>query len=169
MITVNVNGTEIEVQDEKQARKEIAKALRQERKEAKRRSEAYALAMVKARSEAYRVLQRKVTGEEFPRAWVFHPAGHKWFTSLAKPVAPEFGTRTNDHVLTKEDGDAPLSHFGFDLVGAVCGGAGFCLVVFLRDRDGDRKTYCHAVGMHDGQVALAECPNVTPEDFRQAQ
>lgn len=162
---LSINGT---VVDEKEARKAIAKAMRADRKAAAKRSADYAQANLKAQAAAYRVLARKASGEEFPDAWRLYVPGHKWAHHLFRPVAGESWERK--HALNTPDSDywVDYDHYGYDLVGGVCNGAGYCWLVVMRDRNAPHAETVLSIGVHDGTLALEVCPGVSAADFQQS-
>jgi plasmid stability protein len=67
MITLEIDGNKVEAENEKEARKLLAKMVKEQRKQQEKNAAAYSLAKMKAESAAYRVLARKAEAEEFPR------------------------------------------------------------------------------------------------------
>lgn len=168
MIKIECNGIVVEAETEKEARKELRKLVKAQEAERVKESERYHHAKQKAESGAYRVLSRFMSGDEFPRGWTFYAPSDDWARHLFNPLRNDTGGRLRAHKLNTQYGELTLDHYGNDLMGAVCNGSGFCWIVFLRDTN-NGATACYAVGGHEGHLALAECPSIKPEQFRNSK
>lgn len=169
MFAVEVNGVRLEAATEKEAKRLMSKAVKQAKKEEADRDRKYAVATMKARAAAWRVLERKASGEEMPRGWRYYTPADDWSKWLFQPHAGERDCRNQlkMHTLCAEDGNVVLDHYGNDLLGACCNGAGHCWLIFLQDYDcREQPPMCFAIGVEGDMVALAECPGVKITDFQ---
>jgi hypothetical protein len=102
---------------------------------------------------------------ELPRAWEYFPMGAKYAPFR---VGPEHGRdmngRNTQTEIEGEDGKATLEHYGMEFLGGVCNGAGFCMVIALRDTY-TGQTACYAVGTEQGEYCLSILHGITPENF----
>lgn len=166
MVTVEVDGVRVECIDAKDAAKCVREASR---KAKKAHAEAMAFgdqARTQAECKAYRILHRKASGMAFPSAWRLYRPGQKWAENMFRILPVEYGY---DHVwrhqLSCESGWTEFQHYGEELFGVVCGGAGWAMAVVLRDRTQPREVRVLAVGACGGQLSLADCPGVVAGDF----
>lgn len=166
-IAIEVDGVKVEAETEKEARRELRRILQAKAKEDAKRSARYQRARERAESAAYRILSRKLSGEDFPRSWRFYAPDHKWADHIFRPSKAkcEAYGRLCAHDLNTEGGWLTWQHWGYEMIGAVCTGAGFCWLIFLRDRDAPHTVTCYAVGHEGDTLSLADCPSITPEDF----
>lgn len=159
MITVEVNGQKMEAETEKEARKLLRKALAQEKKEHLQREEYRKLAHLRARSEAYNILERKLKGETFHRGWRFYDINDAWATKyIFKPQHRKTMLNTEDSSWIEFD------HYGNVFLGGICNGAGFLRALFLQD-DSTKEITCYTIGTEKGIWAIADCPTITIADF----
>lgn len=165
MVTIEVNGQRVEASTEKEAKKMLAKLLKQEKAAQAKRNAEYQAARQKGEALAYRILSRLpvLTAEPLPDAWRYYEPHHKFAEHLYRKVEDKRDT----HALNTEARyGVVVDHYGLDLVGAACNGSGFCWLIFLRDRYGDCPVTCYAVGVEGDTHALVECPGVTADLFR---
>ncbi len=171
MITLELNGKRVEAETEKEARKQLRQLVKQEKKDQAERDALHGKARSKAESNGYRLLCRIASGDQAaPCGWKFYTPGAEWSQHLFDVPAEDsrdYDGNLKAHIIKSADGDALLNHYGNKLVGAVCGGAGFCTWLFLQESG--REAECYAVGVENGTIALVPCPNVTIDYFRQAQ
>ena len=146
MATVTINGTELKTDDPKAVRKALAKALRDEKAKQDRDRKDRDLALMMARAEAYRVLERKLTDGAMPDAWILYRPGDKWAT------------------LVKARTTFTLGHYGMNFLGAVCDGSGYAMLIFLED-DTTKEVKCYAVAAVNDVHAMADLHCVTLADF----
>lgn len=117
-----------------------------------------------AESKAYRILSWKLKGSEsFPKAWRLYRPQDEWAKHMFRPVANDYG-RNCVHSVTFEDGDQEMNHYGSELMGVVCGGAGWAMACVLRDTTTNVQTV-YAIAGHGTRIGFAECPGVTAADF----
>lgn len=166
MVTVEVDGVRVECIDAKDAAKCVREASR---KAKKAHAEAMAFgdeARGVAVGKAYRILHCKATGRPFPGAWRLYEPHHKWAENMFRPLPTEFGyDHAWRHEIQCEAGWTEFHHYGSELVGVVCGGAGWAMAVVLRERHEPHAVTVLAVGASGGQISLADCPGVVAGDF----
>ncbi len=168
-ITIEVNGTRVEAETEKDARKALRKAMAAEKKANAERDARYKLARLRAESAAYRVLERKAIDKEFLKAWEYMGHGAKWAHSLFRMVD---GSNGRSHMINAHDANdwVLYDHYGYTIIGAVCNGAGFCWLVFIGDNAyPENPPVCMAVGADGDTLALADCPGIQIEDFHNSK
>ncbi len=165
MITVELNGRRVEVETEKDAKKALAKLVREERKEHAERTARYEKARVKAESLGYTLLKRVVTGQTAYPAWRFYKIGEKYTEGMCRQKSA-FGSWEHElQVLHAPGGWVKIDHYGFDLLGVVCNGSGFVWCIVLQDRT-SRRIDIMTVAVEGAEYSLVDCPGVTPDWFR---
>jgi hypothetical protein len=164
MVVVEVDGVRVECADEKAARKAVRDGVRKAKAAAAENSRLHAEARKAAEGKAYRLLCRKAEGEAFPCGWRLYQPGDEWAKHLyvAEPV--EYGQGWK-HRIHFEDGWAVYDHYGYDLLGVVCGGAGYAMACVIRDRSAPHTEFVYAIGAAGGVLAVADCPGVVAGDF----
>lgn len=171
MLTITTDyGTftgETEAEAIKAARKAKREAAKRDAEQAKLREVAY----TRAAEKGFRILCRVLEHGKMPRAWRLYRPGDKWAENLfARSVETDFhGFPTGTAFVVESPGEGQsrvmVGHYGCEMVGAVCGGAGFTLCYFLRDRT-TGEVECRALGCHMGVYATERVPTVTPEMFQ---
>jgi hypothetical protein len=168
MVTIEVNGRKVEAETEKEAKKALAKLMREDKKERAARNADYQQAQLKAQAAAYRVLARKATGERFPCGWTFYTPDDKFSSGLFQRVECEAHER-KVKLNTEARYGVEYDHYGYHFLGAVCNGAGFAWLVVIQDLDRERPPEVLAIGATEHGFTLAECPGIGIDDFRQAK
>ena len=152
----------------KAARKGKREAAKRDAETAKLREVAYTLAAQKGFRLLCRLLEH---GGAMPGGWRIYRPGDKWADSLfatgddtdldGYPRGTAFVVESPGEGVSR----VLVGHYGHEMLGAVCGGAGFTLCYFLRDRT-TGEVECRALGCHMGVAATERVPGVTPEHFR---
>jgi hypothetical protein len=157
VITIELNGKKVEAQDEKEAKKMLAKLARQEKKEAQERDAKYKIAYLRAESNGYTM----------PRGWTFHTALCQHVPFEYKPDWSMTGTPKPEITWHGEHGDATSDHYGYTLWGVVSNGAGFPLCCFLTEhgKSPTESMECYALGIEGDTVAFAPLHGVLPTEF----
>lgn len=156
-----------EAETEKEAKYLLSVARKEEAKKRKQRDADADIAMLRAKDNWYRVISRKIAGEDCPRGWRLLKAGQSYSPATVKfrdsfsygrvPMVTWYG----DH------GTAESDHYGYAYLGCVSNGAGFPMAVFLEDMsDGDLRgnVTCLAIGIQGDQIRFLELP-VTMDFF----
>ena len=168
MPTLTIDGKDYEFQTEQEARKALAKHLRQQRAVEKQLTADRDSATQKARAAAYLLLSRKASGEAFPR---FYPPHAAYAQHLFRQSTRErWETFVNIYTDTPDysadpHGFAAIHHYGHVFMGAVCNGSGYVHAIILREDNTDRAPIVYAVACHGQTWALADCPGIAIEDF----
>jgi hypothetical protein len=170
MFTIKTEFGEFTGDTMKEAQKAMRKAQRAQVKIDKAAAESRKIAMLRAQSIGYRVLDRFMDKDSPMPAWRFYPTGHKYgphvvahFDSLHRMY--------HDVIYETEDGRGELSHYGYQVVGHVWNGGGYGIVIFLQDNaHPEFPPAAMAVGIADGHVQLASLPaEITPDWFFKEQ
>lgn len=165
MITLELNGRKVEAETEREARKALAKMIREEAKETARREEDYKAARLEAQSGAYDLIRRILTNEPIPSRRELYSPHSKYGVALA---APDNEERDVHHIDAHGTGKIRFAHNGLDLLGVIDRGNGYVWGVILRDRFTGEITV-NAIGVCGKSWALADCPNATPEHFAKGE
>jgi len=156
-----------EADTEKEALALAREGARKARAEAKQREHLRNVARGAAGVKGFYILGHYLDGT-MPPAWRFYPPHHPWAKSLYRNVPHEYGGRFRTTEFTTEGGTAKVDHYGYDLVGAVCGGAGYTIAYFLRDLT-TSEVHCFALAVHEGEWASVSVTKIQPGDFPQAK
>jgi hypothetical protein len=161
-------GVTVQGETEHEAAKLLRAARRKAAEEEKRRAALRVTAGLRAMATGFRVYDKLVEnnpqydGRIFPPGWEYAPRGSRWF--------PHTESDGNYDKLTidSEHGRGVLSIYRRSWVveGIVFNGAGFTMLVFIRDTDPPGKLYPHAVGVEEDEVVIERMEGLKPEMFR---
>lgn len=158
MVAIEVNGVRVEASTEKEAKRAMARLVRESRKAEEAKGKLRKMAQLRSESIGYRVLGRMAEKGELPKAWEYFPRGAQY-----APFQTDLDGR--ETVIDGEECKATIEHYGMEFLGGVCNGAGFCFVVAMRDTY-TNQTVCYAVGTEQGEYCLSLLHGITPEHFK---
>lgn len=164
MVAIEVNGVRVEAGSEKEAKRELSRLLKAERKAMQEREAKHAAARQKAEASAYRFLCWKAKGEECRRAFRLYQPGEQWAEHIFRECARDMEGQGKATEIQTQGGWVTLDHYGNEFLGATCNGGGLVSCVVLRDRY-NGETTVYAIGTEEGELALAEVPGIGPEWF----
>lgn len=162
MTTIKTDDGEFSGETLADATKQAKAAARRAAKIEAERSKLRDWARTKARAEAWRILDRKIRGESFPRGWRFHEAGSQY--SPTKQLANEFSAHRCSVRVETEDGTADESFYGCQFIGTIDKGNGYTMAIVLRNGS---QTQILAVAVHEGQLGFEQVDGVALDEFRQ--
>lgn len=163
MIIIESNGTRVEADNEKEARKALARLTRESRKRDAQAAKDRELARMRSEAKAYNAIRQKATNG-MPRAWIFYQPHDKYSCHLFKRTDNIHNDYT--HTLTTEHNESlAFEHYGYELLGCICNGSGYVWAVVMRDRT-TRETTVYAIGVEADSWALAELYGIKADDFR---
>lgn len=171
MITVKVGDIEVECESIAEAKKVTARLLREKRDLEKKASAQRDIARGRAEQAGYKVFRMFAQNVEAHRAYRLYTPGQKWAEHLFKPMPQEY-SHVHQHMVNTENLGGiwvKVEHYGQDLVGAVCNGACYCMVLFLQDRSNRSVIKAYAVGSEGDQVYLADLPGITMDQFNRKE
>lgn len=160
-ISIEMGGERVEVADEKEAKKELARLARKQRGDKKEMARRYEVAQVRAERHGFDLYFRVMAGyAKSAMGDMYSPHSND-----AKGVcrAGEYSWQT---VLYTPDGEAILEHYGHQLRGVVTRAGGVWLVVMAHD-DCPSVEKVYAVGVCEGALRLAELPGISADYFRE--
>lgn len=168
MITLEVNGTRVEAETEKEARKQLAKLVREQKKADAAHAALRDAAYLKAESAGYRALKFKARGQ-FPGGCecVLRSDSRFHLLAVVERVSSIDG-KTESHKIDGPNGVVVVSHCGNDLIGIACQGSGYPWLLFLKDRT-TQEVLCMSFATEGDAIGFAECPGILPEDFDRKQ
>lgn len=151
---------------EADALKAARKGKREAAKRAERRNALAAQAALIATEKGFRMLARVAKGEPFPSGWRFYAAGARWADNLFQSGKDwdTHGHHIATEFVTENDTRVTVTHYGMEMVGAVCGGAGFTMCYFLRDGT-TGAVECWALASVEGVWYAVPVPSISPEQF----
>lgn len=149
MITVELNGKRVEVENEKEARKALAKMVRDEKKASAERAKNWEIARLHAQAEAFWFLDRMVRQKPMPSTFTFMAplAAH---SPCAVDSVNEFGR----YLLTVDTKQGKAQDSISDYWGCIVDASGACRILFTKSSSQPVEAY--AVGAHNGILVLVE-------------
>lgn len=164
MVTLTTEHGEFSAETEAEAVKLARKAKREAAKEEKRQEAARTTALQRAKTAGFRVYDRFLEDKPMPPAWIIHKAGNRFFPAQ-RYEAPYTYTR-----IDTEDGRGEIRLYdrGYSIVASVDNGAGFTMLLFVKDCDTTDPPRAYAVGVCDGVANWVRLEKpITLELFRE--
>ena len=162
MSTVNID---IDLCDPKEARKLLAKAYREKKKQNDDREENIRKASYRAAMAAYKIYAAFHEARELPRSDYFAPS-----SATYSQICQETDRRANAAEYSLEDidgGRATMTIYGATIAGCLTDSAGWIMSAILQNNDtGERRPV--AIGTAGGQTSALDMPGI-PAHFIEGQ
>ena len=147
----------------KDANRAARKGERDAAKARAEKGERYKLATLRADSQAFHLMRRKLEGGF--HKWEFVPRGHTYCHVQVNDLDTDFPKDVVKFEVHEATGGFVTHRCNYSpaVMGVVCNGAGWTVAVFFKDAAGEIE--CYAVGANADTYTLVLVPGITIGDF----
>ncbi len=165
MFKIETDHGTYEADTEKEAMKAMRAGARRDRKERDAREAKARVAHLRAKANGFDILTRVQGDEGIPRGWRYYPIGHKHGACQHAGEQDPYSCKRSVR-FEAEGGSVTESFYGYEVLGALTNGAGFCTAFWLQDtNDRTRPPEAYALGVEDGIAAWVQLPALAPSLF----